>query len=320
MRRRDFLGLPLLGAGLLAGILPGCAEALPLRIGVHPWVGYESIYLARDFGWLPPGVRLVQGRTAGDSMAAMRAGELDAAALTLDEVLSARAAGIPLVVVAVLDMSAGADVVMARPGLRGLSYLAGKRIAVERSAVGGLMLAHVLEVAGLDPSRIEVVDMRVDEQPAAWRAGRIDAAISYEPTASLLRREGAERVYDSRALPETIYDVLAIRRDREPGRRGALEALLAGHFRGLEHIRVNRQDALYRIAAHQGITASEAERALSGVVLPNLAGNLAKLAPGSRFLAAAREVNDTMVARGLLLRTDALADLVDAAYLLRDNP
>lgn len=318
MQRRTFLGLPLAGAAWLAG-LAGCADALTLRVGVHPWVGYESLYLARDFGWLPSNVRLVEGRGAGDSLAAMRTGALEVAALTLDEVLSARADGIPLVVIAVLDMSAGADVVMARPGLPGLSYLAGKRIAVERSAVGGLMLAHVLEVAGLDIGRIEVADMPVDQQPAAWRAGRIDAAISYEPTASLLRREGAERVFDSRALPETIFDVLALRRDRERGRGDAIEALLAGHFRGLEHLRVNRQDALYRIAAHQGVTAREAELALSGVVLPDLAGNRANLMPGSRFLGAAREVNDTMVARGLLRRADAMTDLVEPDYLPRDD-
>lgn len=314
MRRRDFLGLSLAGAALLAG-LPGCADALPLRVGVHPWVGYESLYLARDFAWLPAHARLVEGQSAGDSLAAMRAGDLDAAALTLDEVFSARADGIPLVVVAVMDMSAGADVVMARPGLPGLSYLAGKRVAVERSAVGGLMLAHVLEVAGLDVGRIEVVDMGIDEQPAAWRAGHIDAAISYEPTASLLRREGAEQVFDSRALPETIFDVLALRRDRARGREDTVEALLESHFRGLEHIRVNRGDAMYRIAAHQGITAREAERALAGVVLPDLAGNRASLAPGSRFLAAADAVHRTMLARGLIRRADTMGDLVDPAYL-----
>ena len=60
--------------------------------------------------------------------------------LTLDELLTARGNGIELCVIAVLDSSAGADALMARPGLEHLKALAGQRIGAEDSASGALML------------------------------------------------------------------------------------------------------------------------------------------------------------------------------------
>ena len=118
-----------------------------MAVGIHPRPGYEPLLLARAFGWLPDGVRLREGHTAGDSVAALQAGELDAATLTLDEVLAVRASGIALTIVLVFDSSVGADMVMARPSIRALADIAGRRVAVERGAVGEIVLQKLLEAA-----------------------------------------------------------------------------------------------------------------------------------------------------------------------------
>ena len=295
--------------------LMGCARSRPLSVGIHPWIGYESLYLAREFGWLPPGVNLHEGKVASDSMASLQAGQIDAAALTLDEVLQVRAAGVPLVAVLVFDVSAGADMVLARPGIDTLKQLAGKRIGVERSAVGALMLAKTLEAAGLFANDVTVLDLPPDRQLAAWHAGEVDVVATYEPTASLLKREGAVQLFDSRQMPDTIFDVLAVRQDRVAGRELILSALLSAHFKALDHLRINRQDGLYRISAHEGIQFSEAQRALNGIELPDLQGNQGYLSSGGHLAQAATEISRLMTARGLLPRPDSLLELVDARYL-----
>ena len=58
MQRREFLGLSI-AAGLSAAGLPGCSDSGPLRFGIHPWIGYEPLYLAGDFNWLPATVALL---------------------------------------------------------------------------------------------------------------------------------------------------------------------------------------------------------------------------------------------------------------------
>jgi len=324
IQRRTFLSL-LAGAsaasyGGIPALLSACASAQTLAIGIHPWIGYEPLYLAQAFGWLPPDVQLRPGTNASGSLAGLRTGELHGAAITLDEMLLARADGVALSAILVFNNSVGADAVVARPEIITPANLAGKRIAVERSAAGELVLAHLLDMAKLDRKAVEILAIPPDQQLDAWCNGALDAAVTYQPTLSLLEREGAKRLLDSRQFPGKILDVLAIRRDvRLPFR--ALAQLAHAHFRGLRHLQINRQDALHRIAAWRGTHIAEIEQALAGVALPNVAGNRHYLMPQGALAQAAQALNTVMtrntgvLAPGLLPRPDTLADLADPRYL-----
>ena len=320
MQRRAFLlRLAALAAGSVA--VGACTSGAPMLVGIHPWPGYEPLYLARNFGWLPEGVRLREGQTAGDSVAALQTGEVDAATLTLDEALSVRASGVALTVVLVFDSSVGADMVMARPSIRVPADVAGRRIAVERGAVGEVVLQKLLDAAGLEKADVTVLDLAPDRQLDAWRAGAIDVAIGYEPFSSLLGREGARRLFDSRQFPGIIFDVLAVRSDRLSALRAQVDALLVGHFRALTHLRVNREDALRRIAAWRGLSFDEAERSYTGLNLPDAAGNRSYLDPtGARgILRAARELNALMLRAGRIKQADDLVGLIDPGFLPRNG-
>lgn len=311
MRRRLVQALPL-SAGL--AFLPACGTP-PLRLGVHPWIGYESFFLARSMGALPSQIQLTETRSASESIAAIQSGAVDAACLTLDEVLHVRGSGTPLSIIAVLDMSAGADVVMARSTITAWSDIAGKRIALEASAVGELMLVKLLEVANVARSEVTLVDLPPEKLQDAWAAQEIDLAITYEPTASRLATLGAERLFDSRRLPETIFDVLAVRADQRDRLHPTLRALLRAHFAGIGHLRVNRPDALHRIASRQQISLESAQKALGGVVIPDLERNRILLQPGSSLQRAAAALSELMSGRAMLARPDALEDLLDGRYL-----
>jgi NitT/TauT family transport system substrate-binding protein len=317
LRRRHCLSLirsaALLGA---APWLSACLPEQPVTVGIHPWIGYETLYLAREFGWLPEDIRFQEGKTASDSLAALKAGIVDAACLTLDETLRARSYGLPLAVALVFDVSVGADKLLARPELRRLADLAGRRLGFERNAVGALVLDRLLAEAGLAADALTLIDLPVDRQLAAWREGRLDALITYEPTASLVQREGARPLFDSRRMPDAIFDVLAVRLDRAGRRGAALSALLANHFRVLSHLRTHQGDALYRIAGHQGLTPGEARLVLSGVALPSLEANRSYLSTAdTRIAQAARTLSALMVRNGLLDQQDALQDLIVPDWL-----
>jgi NitT/TauT family transport system substrate-binding protein len=287
-----------LAAWLLLGASAACAPDRPLRLAIHPWIGYETLYLAREFEWLRSSVTLYQANNLGDSVAALRAGAVDAAALTLDEVLLAREQGVPLVVVMVFNVSAGADALLARPPIAAVSELRGRRVAVENSALGPIVLAQALATAGMSIDDVVRIDLPPDRQPSAWRGGDIDAAVSYGPALRHLEALGALRLFDSREMPEGIIDVLAVRRNRlhHPGVLAAVEA----HFRALDHLRHSREDAIYRIAARQGIAVADVERDLAGIALPEARRNLAMLQPGATAERAAQLVRDAMVEHDLL--------------------
>lgn len=317
-RRR---ALRLLGAALLLPGLSACAPQ-PLRVAAHAWPGYEFLFLAAREGWLAPGdAALVETPSATASLHALQRGEVDGAALTLDEVLTARARGIPLAVVLVLDVSAGADVLLAREDLGSLAGLSSRRIGVERSAVGALMLHHVARAAGLDPARLSVVPLTVDAHLAAWREGRVDALVTFEPTATRLEAEGAVRLFDSRRIPGAILDVLALHPAAINRRPGAARALVLGHLRGHHLLRTMPQDAAYRMSRHLGLSTPEVLPAFRGIDLPDLRANLRLLdGPSPALLPAARALSSVMMSAGLLSRPDDLAGLVRAEFLPQEVP
>lgn len=296
--------------------LGACGGDGPLVVASHAWPGHELIFLARREGWLPgERIRLQETASATRSIAALGRGQAQAAALTLDEVLRARSEGIALTAVLVFAISAGADVVLARPEIGHPEELRGKTVGAETTALGALIVAKLLARAGLEPADVRLRPILPEGHLDAWRSGELDALVTYEPTASRLLEQGARRLLDSRQFPDTIFDVLAVRAGALAGREDALKTLIAAHFRGLRRLRQNPQDTAYRIAGHLGLPGDEVIRAFRGLQLPGAARNRSLLAPAGRLHAAGRELSGLLLGSGLLPRGDPLTELVSDAYL-----
>lgn len=316
MTRRRFLAL--LGAGALWGLLPGCRRNVaPLTVAAHIWPGYEFMFLAQREGWLDANqVTLRETPSASESLQALSDGKVDAAALTLDEVLRARAQGAPMSVVLVFDISAGADVVLARPDIRELKQIKGKRIGVEQGALGALMLVKTLQAAGVARDEVQVVPLTIDQHEAAWQRGEVDALVCFPPVSSKLLAAGAVNLFDSRQLPDTIVDVLAVRRDVIEQKTDAIRHLIASHLRGRGHFQRSPQDASYRMARHLGLRAEEVTASYKGMVLPDLAENR-RLLGGDKpvLLDSAHMLSEVMFKEGLLAQPNGLAALLYAGCL-----
>ena len=311
------LGLGSLGLGTIVG----CDLLMPERpvtVAAHVWPGYEPLFMAAREGWCDAArARLLETGSASESLQALTEGRVDGAALTLDEVLRARASGLALSVVLVFDVSAGADKVLTRPAIRTLAELKGHPVAFESGAVGELMLAELLRAAGLNRQDLRLVPMPVDRQLDAWKAGRADAFVTYEPMASQLMAQGARELFDSRQLPNLIVDVLAIRPEAlKDGRAKAVRHMVAAHFRGLDHFRTNQQDAIYRMAGHLKLPAPEVLSAFRGLQLPNLDSNH-RLLHGAQapLLDSARRLRTVLQGAGLIQGEDSLATLVREDFL-----
>lgn len=316
MTRRRFLGM--LSAGILWGLLPGCRRNVaPLTVAAHIWPGYEFMFLAQREGWLDANqVTLRETPSASESLQALSDGKVDAAALTLDEVLRERARGVHVSVVLVFDISAGADVVLARPDIRELKQIKGKRIGVEQGALGALMLVKALQAAGLDRDEVQVVPLTIDQHEAAWQHGEVDVLVCYPPVSSKLMDKGAVDLFDSRQLPDTIVDVLAVRQDVLDQKHDAIRHLIASHLRGRDHLQRNPQDAGYRMASHLGLRSADVPAAYKGMVLPDLEGNR-RLLGGDKpvLLDSAHMLSEVMFKEGLLPQPNSLDALLYAGCL-----
>jgi NitT/TauT family transport system substrate-binding protein len=297
------------------------ADDKPIAIATRIWPGYELMYLARSEGWLAAEqVRLVEMSSGQESLKALTEGKVDGAAMTLDEVLQARASGLPLSVVMIFAISAGADMLVARPGITSLADLKGRRIGFDPGSVGQIMLVEFLRAANLTKEDVTLVTLPITQQRKAWSRDLVDAVVTFEPVGTQLLEQGALNLFDSRQIPNTIVDVLAMRNDRlDRSHAGAIRHLLAAHFRALEHLQRNPQDAAYRMAPHLGLPPEDFLSAFKGMMLPDAAHNYRMLAGTSpELLPSVRKLSAIMAKSGLLKEDDPLTNLIRADFLPTD--
>lgn len=324
--RRRFLRLATgLAAGLGTGLLAmtGCAtkDEPGLRIATNQWIGYELLYLSRDLAAMEAKsdtsrVRLVELLSNSDSLQALAAGTVDGAGLTLDEAIAARAAGLDLKIVLVFDFSAGADALLVKPEIDRLSALKGKRIGVEQTGVGALMLDAAMRQAGLSANQIQVVNLTADQHLEAFHDGKIDALITFEPIATQVEMEGGLRLFDSRAIPAAIVDVLVVTTQALAANPNTVRTLLSGYFQALEHMRQKPADAAERMAPRLGLTPEAVQAGYAALELPDLTENrnLLEGTPSPLEVSAAK-LAALMVRQKLLAREIDVSQFIDASRL-----
>lgn len=269
-------------AGLsAAGLLGGCQPPPqpPLVVGLAPWVGYDPFIVAREKGRVDAArVKLVELTTNAEAVRNFRNGLLDAAALTLDQVLQLSSQGIELRLVVVLTESFGADVVMASPAVSRPEQLRGQSVLLEPSTVSALMLRGLLRAGGLQQGDVAVVPMESSQHLAALQAGRAMAAVSYEPLATQLRQAGFVPLFDSRQMPGQILDVLVVRPDVLTRRGGDVDELMRAWALGLDAMQAGQQAIAAWLAPSLQMTADEYLETLNGLRFMTPADSLAYLA------------------------------------------
>lgn len=308
-----------MGSACGAALLPGCElAAAPLIVGVSVWPGYEPMILAKSLGWIDETqIRFVETASATQSMELLAQGTIDAAGLTLDEVLRARERGVDLAVVLVCDISAGADVFLTRAGIKQLKDIKGARVGVEENAAGALMLGEVLKAAGLQRSDITVVPLASNDHRRAWIDGQVDAIATFEPSAGHILALGANTLFDSRAIPDLIVDVLAVRMSvLTSAYAPALRQLVATHLKALRYLDTHPGDASYRIAPRFNVAPADALGLFRGLVLPDAANNRRLLAgPQPALNKSIAAIAASLQDAGILKTTPQSVSLLVADYL-----
>lgn len=272
--------------GLILMVTAGCAEKMePIRLGTNVWPGYEPLYLAREIGELDPGrVRLVGYPSATEVISAFKNHSLEAASLTLDEALQLLDSGLPIKVVLVHDVSHGADVILARPGIERISDLKGRRIAVESSALGAYVITRALQKHDLDLDAVTIRHLDVNQHEAAYRAGEVDAVVTFDPFNTRLKGLGAHEIFSSREIPGEIIDVLVVHEQVYRTRLQDLQHLSRSWFAALDYLAAEPESAAEIMGRRLKLSNEEVLASYRGMELPTQAQNIEMLRDGRDLL------------------------------------
>jgi len=313
-------------ATLIAGLW-GCSEpAAALRVGTVPHPACELLFLARELGLLRSReVRLVELLSRADNLLLLEEGALHGAALSLDELMICHAKRLDLRIVAVLGVSEGADALMARAGLSTPRQLRGRRVAVEDSATGTVMLEAALAAASLRLDDVVRVTVTADQGLAQFRAGAVQAVVTAEPWVTQLEALGAVRLFDSTRLPDRLVSVLAVRAELLERQPAAVRLLVAAHFGALERLAQDKAQAWRLMASRlrlpteqslaEELPAEQVPQSFRGLRMPTVAAHRELLRPGGYFDQAQQALQQGLIERRLLERSIPLQGLLDTRFL-----
>lgn len=273
----------------IAGAVIPAAQAgppdRPLRIGTNIWPGYEPLYLARQLKYLNGETAiLVEYLSASEVMRAFRNGQIEVAALTMDEVLTLLQYEPSLRVILVTDISDGGDAIIARPHINSLQELIGKRVGVEGSALGAYMLSRAMNQQGVDIRKIQIAQLDVNEHEAAYNRGDVDAVVTFDPVRTKLLSLGAKVLFTSREIPGEIVDVLVTRQQVIEKNTTKLQAIVSAWFSALDYLKRDPATAAKLMSKRLGMEPNQVLNSLEGLKIPGLEENRRLLNGGSPSL------------------------------------
>lgn len=297
----------------------------PLMVGTNLWVGYEPLYLARSLGLYDnANIRLVELSSTSQTMDALRIGKLGAAAVTLDEALMLAQENVPIKIIWVLNISHGADALVAKPAVQKLSDLKGKRIGIEQTAVGAFLLYQALQQAALDVKKVQVVPVPLDEHLSMWINDEVDALVTFEPVLSQIKAERGHVLFDSSVMDVKIADVLVAREEALGCCSDRLRTLIAGQQQALQYLQIERKAALVLMAARSQSHPQAMLAALESVMLPDWAAvqRLLTKPAGqpSPLVQRGEQLVNMMLEQGLLPASTTVAPLIDERFVHKEQP
>lgn len=265
---------------LLALALVGACEkpsepmAKPLLVGTNVWPGYLPGYIARDKGLYGNDlIQMQQYESAIEVMEDFRKNKIQVAALTIDEALELSQNGIPIKIILVTDISEGADVIIAKPGITSVKDLAGRRVGMEEGALGRYVLRRALELNGMAPDAVRTVNILIDDSVDAYQHDRIDAVVTFEPYRGQILALGGVEIFNSCDIPNEIIDVLVIRAEYADANPKTLRALVKGWLAAATLIQTEQAALAQELAWYLKIPSTEVPAAFEGLTIPDAKKN-----------------------------------------------
>jgi NitT/TauT family transport system substrate-binding protein len=244
--------------------------------------------------------------SASNAVTATTVGEMDFATVIGSSVVAA-SQGIPLKVIAVVH-AAPMDAVVGRRDARTMSDLRGGRLAVSSpGATTELLGRAVVKQVGMTPDQ-DVVMLTVGEEPNRYNAlqlGQADAAILGPPVIYQAEAEGFNVLADVGDLVPIAMNGLVATETTLRERPELVKSFMRAYFRGLRHIRENRDEMVRYVAEAEELTdISVAEKTYERMLRVMSDDAMAPESSLARFVQMGKDANRITNEAGALASLD----------------
>ncbi len=268
-----------------------------LRVGINTWAGHAPGIVAN--GGMKVGspsslykkkygldVEFILLEDPSAKMAAFIKGDIDIMWDTVDsyarEASELKEKGLKARAIIQEDWSRGGDGIVSLKTIRSVEDLKGKRIATTKYTPSHWLLLFLLSQSGLTPQERGEIERNLvwaDEAPKAaamFKAGKVDAAVTWEPDLSgaVAAREGEAHVLVSTtSATNVIADTLVARQQLLDEAPKSVQSFVAGWFDAIGVMKEDPQGTNQIVADALKLTVDDVSGMLSGLKLTPYADN-----------------------------------------------
>jgi NitT/TauT family transport system substrate-binding protein len=247
------------------------AELAPIRLAFSTWNGYAGLVIGVESGMFEDeglDIRYTVIEDPVQRFNAFKAGELDAIATTPDTFSRNYARGIQSVQVLGLDASVGGDGIVAERDITSVEQLSGQRVAVSEGSTSQWFLAYVLDQNGLSLEDVEQVNLTSADAGAAFAAGRVPVAVTWEPWLTRAEENPNGRVLVSTEdYPDIITDGVAFTPEFVEANPETVTAFIRAYGKVMDAIEANPDEMFEHATDYLGQTVDEIKAILETVPL-----------------------------------------------------
>lgn len=265
----------MLSAALVcAPVTVSAEEAKDVTMAFCTWTGYSPMFIAQEQGYFEEaGINMdIQVIEDESTYAALiTTGNVQFLATAQDPNIKMYANGADSRFVLTMDASNGADGLVATGDIESLDDLAGKKLALDKSASSYYFFLTALEQgSSLTEDDIDVIDMGdTTEAGLAFMSGTVDAAIMWEPELSeaLETVEGAHALVTSADYPDTILDSLVVNTKYAEENPEVVDAVSQAWYKAVDFMNENPEEAYKMMASgFEEVSAEDVASDVEGLI------------------------------------------------------
>jgi NitT/TauT family transport system substrate-binding protein len=313
--------------GLLIVLLLSCQNqqrpisAAPLNVSFSNWPGYYPVAIAQTKGFFKQqgiAVNLIfenKDFALTKQLADLVAKTTDGVFVPLGD-LVAIAQRRPLYIVTAIDQSAGGDAIVARPEIKTLKDLVGKRVGSELGRFSELFVAEALKQQGIKLDSIKQSHISPQQVPQQLQNHDIEAGHTWEPYLSEAVQQGNHVIFTSKETPGLIPDVLAFAVDVVRDRPEDIQAFVKAWFQAVDYWYSHPQESKAIIA--EALKLDPQLVSMDGIQLMPLAESKAtfsEAANPSSLHQTVKLYNDFYINNGIISRPTSSQSLLNDTFV-----
>jgi NitT/TauT family transport system substrate-binding protein len=292
----------------------------PLKVSFHSWIGNGIYFIAQEKGfWKKEGVNVEMQEVDDNAVSKqlLSSNKVDGIMGWTPETIQILAdSGVPMKVVFATDYSDGADGIVSTANIKTLADLKGKTVSFESGSPSHLFLSYLLDQAGIPVTDLKVINQPAADAGAAFVAGKVDAAVTWEPWLTKSKeRKGGHVLVSSKDLP-ILPALPAFRTEVIKNRPQDVQAFMRGVFDAEEYVKSNPDEAYAIIAKGFNLSKQDVVDQIPTFHWLSYQDNINYFSDGSTSLASVlNKTGDLWVKLALIKKSTNASSILDDSLL-----